>query len=64
MQTVTKEQFFKAINPKDVVTSCNYHQGDKQLETLFKTRYGVLVGKIVQPLPAIDTLATSYHLEV
>jgi hypothetical protein len=55
MKPVSKEEFFKTIGPLDVVVSCEYTRGDKELTSLFKTRAGWLVGYTVAPKPMINS---------
>lgn len=62
MRQVTKSEFFEFIGPKDVVVSCNYQWGDKEIKTQLKTRSMQLVGETVQKLPLIDTTSTQFFL--
>ena len=44
---VTEKEFFSHIGKRDIVTSCDYKQGDSEIVSLFKTRHQTVIGKIV-----------------
>ena len=64
MKKVTEKEFYDFINPRDIICDCT---NKYPYTTFFKTRRGMLVGKIVDSYPNKDgsgyPLLTNYYLK-